>query len=400
MNLAIRDIRHNKDRFILTCLGLGLLISVVMAMSGIYAGLITDATALLRQVDADIWVVEKDTFGPFADDSRIPEDLQYNIRSVPGVVQAAPLSFRNMQLDYHGRTLRFYLVGYRWDGIGGPRHLIAGRQIGRKHYELVADQKLGLNLGDVLHLGLHDYTVVGLTMNIVSPAGDPVIYASLADAQELSFQKNNEAIRNERARLAARLKDFEKKAPGLAHELETTVEEIVGNTHIVNAVIARIDRRETPEAVAARILRWTHYTALTSAQEEEILTKHVIEKPRRQLGLFRIILLVISAVIIALIVYTLTIEKIRDLATLKLIGAANRRIVGLIMQQSLAMGILGYLIGATLIYATYDKFPRRIVLLPIDMGVLFIIVIALCAVGSLQGVRTALKVDPSVILGT
>lgn len=400
MNLAIRDIRHNKDRFILTCLGLGLLISVVMAMGGIYAGLITDATALLRQVDADIWVVEKDTFGPFADDSRIPEDLQYNIRSVPGVVQAAPLSFRNMQLDYHGRTLRFYLVGYRWDGIGGPRHLIAGRQIGRKHYELVADQKLGLNLGDVLHLGLHDYTVVGLTRNIVSPAGDPVIYASLADAQELSFQKTNEAIRNERARLAARLKDFEKKVPGLAHELEATVEEIVGNTHIVNAVIARIDRREVPEAVAARIFRWTHYTALTSAQEEEILTKHVIEKPRRQLGLFRIILLVISAVIIALIVYTLTIEKIRDLATLKLIGAANHRIVGLIMQQSLAMGILGYLIGAALIYATYDKFPRRIVLLPIDMGVLFVIVIALCAVGSLQGVRTALKVDPSVILGT
>lgn len=399
MNLAIRDIRHNKDRFILTCLGLGLLISVVMAMSGIYEGLMTDATALLRQVDADIWVVEKDTFGPFADDSRIPEDLQYNIRSVPGVLQAGPLSFRNMQIDYHWRILRFYLVGYRWDGIGGPRHLTAGRQIGRKHYELVADQKLGLKLGDVLHLGLHDYTVVGLTENIVSPSGDPVIYASLADAQELLFQKNNEAIRNERARLAARLKDFEKKVPGLAHELEDTVEDIVGNTHIVNAVIARIDRRETPEAVAARILRWTHYTALTSAQEKEILTKHVIEKPRRQLGLFRIILLVISAVIIALIVYTLTIEKIRDLATLKLIGAANRRIVGLIMQQSLAMGTLGYLIGAALIYTTYDKFPRRVVLLPIDMGVLFVIVIALCAVGSLQGVRTALKVDPSVILG-
>jgi putative ABC transport system permease protein len=400
MNLAIRDIKHNKDRFVLTCLGLGLLISVVMAMSGIYQGLIIDATALLHQVDADIWVVEKDTFGPFADDSRIPEDLQYNIRSVPGVLHAAPLSFRNMQLDYHGRTLRFYLVGYRWDGIGGPRHLVAGRHIARKHYELVVDQKLGLKLDDVLHLGLHDYTVVGLTENIVSPSGDPVIYASLADAQELLFQKNNEAIRNERARLAARLKDFEKKVPALAHVLEDTVEDIVGNTHIVNAVIARIDHREAPEAVAARILRWTHYTALTSAQEEEILTKHVIEKPKRQLGLFRIILLIISAVIIALIIYTLTIEKIRDLATLKLIGAPNRRIVGLIMQQSMAMGTLGYLIGAALIYATYDKFPRRVVLLTTDMGVLFVIVIALCALGSLQGVRTALKVDPAVVLGT
>jgi putative ABC transport system permease protein len=397
VNLAIRDIRHNKGRFVLTCVGLGLLLAVVMAMGGIYRGLIADATAVLQAEDADIWVVQKDTFGPFADDSRIPEDVQYNVRAVPGIAEAGPLSFRNMQLDWYGRKLRFYLIGYRWDGIGGPRRLIAGRQIGRKHYELVADRKLGLKLGDVLHLGLHDYTVVGLTENMVSPSGDPVVYASLADAQELLFQKNNEAIRNERARLATQLRGLEKRQPGLG--LEATVSDIAGDTHIINAVIARVAPGEDAGVLAERIRRWNHYGALTNAQEEEILTKSVIEKPKRQLGLFRIILLVISTVVIALIIYTLTIDKIRELATLKLIGAPNRRIVGLIMQQSLAMGALGYLIGAALLYATYDKFPRRVVLVPSDLGVLFLIVMAICVVASLQGVRTALKVDPAVVLG-
>ena len=399
MNLAIRDIRHNKGRFILTCMGLGLLLMVVMGMGGIYRGLIYDATSVLQATNADIWVVQKDTFGPFADDSRIPEDLQYNLRAVPGVEQAAPISFRNMQIDYHEQKLRFYLIGYRWDSIGGPSQLIAGRQISRKHYEIVADKKLGFMLGDVLHMGLHDYTVVGLTENMVSASGDPVIYASLADLQELLFQKNNEAIRNERARAAKWLNDIEKDQPGLPFGLKETVDGIVGDTHIVNAIIVRIAQGGNAENIAARILQWNHYTALTNAGEEEILTKYVIEKARRQLGLFRIILLVISTVIIALIIYTLTIDKLRELATLKLIGAPNYRITGLIMQQSLAMGFLSYVIGAILIYATYDKFPRRVIMLQFDMVALFFIVLAICMLASLQGVRTALKVDPSVVLG-
>lgn len=399
MNLAIRDIKHNKGRFVLTCLGLGLLLSVVMAMGGIYQGFIVEATAVLNAVNADIWVVEKDTFGPFAADSRIPEDLQYAIRSVPGVTQAAPVSFRNMQIEHHGRQLRFYLIGYRWDSIGGPSHLSAGRSLAREHYELVADQKLGLQIGEMLHLGLHDYTVVGLTENIVSPSGDPVVYVSLTDAQELLFQKNNEAIRNERARLTARLREVERQLPTLAHLLGATMEDLVGDTHIVNAIVARVTHGEDAETVAAHILRWNHYTALTSAQEEGILSKYVIERARRQLGLFRVILLVISTVIIALIIYTLTIDKIRELATLKLIGAPNRRIIGLILQQALAMGMLGYLIGAALISVTYDQFPRRVVLVSFDMAALFLIVVVICLIASFWGVRTALKVDPAVVLG-
>jgi putative ABC transport system permease protein len=263
----------------------------------------------------------------------------------------------------------------------------------------VADKKLGLKLGDMLRLGLHDYTVVGLTEQIVSPSGDPVVYASLADAQELLFQKNNEAIRNERARLVTELQGLKTKLPGLAHVVEETVESIVGNTHIVNAIIARIDDREDAETIAAHIARWNHYTVLTNPQEEEILTKWVIEKPRRQIGLIRILLLIISAVIVALIVYTLTLDKIREIAMLKLIGAPNHRIIGLIVQQSLAMGILGYLIGVALIFTTYDLFPRQVVLTPLDLGGLFLIVIVICLVASFQGVRTALKVDPAVVLG-
>ncbi|HEX9079921.1 MAG TPA: ABC transporter permease, partial [Desulfuromonadaceae bacterium] len=85
MNLAIRDIRYHRGRFILTSIGLGLLLGVVMSMGGIYRGLFADALSVPEAIGADIWVVQRDTNGPFAENSRIPETVKYRIGAVPGV---------------------------------------------------------------------------------------------------------------------------------------------------------------------------------------------------------------------------------------------------------------------------------------------------------------------------
>lgn len=105
MNLAIRDIRAHKMRFLLTCLGLGMLLTVVMAMSGIYRGLIADATRIVSVLPAQLWVVQQGTRGPFVEASRLPENLQYAVAVVPGVRRASPVSFRNVQLR-HGISCR------------------------------------------------------------------------------------------------------------------------------------------------------------------------------------------------------------------------------------------------------------------------------------------------------
>ncbi|PTE12602.1 ABC transporter permease, partial [Phaeovulum veldkampii DSM 11550] len=72
MNLALKDIRHGLFRFVLTCFGLGLLMTVVLAMIGIYNGLVADALAVVEAPAADVWVVEAGTKGPFAEASSIP----------------------------------------------------------------------------------------------------------------------------------------------------------------------------------------------------------------------------------------------------------------------------------------------------------------------------------------
>ncbi|MBL0226097.1 MAG: ABC transporter permease [Geobacteraceae bacterium] len=399
MNLAIRDIRYHRGRFILTSIGLGLLLGVVISMGGIYRGLIADALAILHANKADIWVVQQNTNGPFAESSRIPEDIKYRMRAVPGVAEASPLSFQTIQIERHGKPFRFFLIGYELSGFGGPPEIVAGRGIRQKHYEMVAARAMGMQIGEKIHLGLHDYTIVGLTGKIVSSSGDPVAYVSLADAQNIQFKKDNDAIRNDRERIGANLANIQTLSPVQGKYLQKNISAITESTHTVNTIVVRLAPGANLQEVQDRISRWNHFKPISDAEQTAILAKGMIEKARMQLGLFRVILLVISAVIISLIIYTSTLDKIKVIATLKLIGSQNRVIIGMILQQSLLMGFIAYFIGYGLILLTYEKFPRRIVLEPFDMQILFVIVMAICIISSFVGIRKALKVEPGEALG-
>lgn len=399
MNLALRDIRYHRGRFLLTGLGLGLLIGVVMSMAGIYRGFVVEATAILKAARADLWVVQKDTRGPFAESSRIPEDLYRSLAVIPGVQEAAPVSYQYVQIQRAGRTLRLYVVGHLPRAPGGHGPLIAGRPIGQKRYEAVVDQSAGLTIGEGFTLGRHRHTVVGLTREAVSSSGDPVLFLSLVDAQELQFKKSSDAIRNDRERIEASLRGVAQVAPAVARLVAATVEELAENTHVANAIVIRLAPGADAAAVARRIAVWKHHAVLTAAEQEQLLTLIVIDKVRRQIGLFTTILLVVSTVIVALIIYTLTMDKLREIATLKLIGAPGSVVVKLIMQQSVALGAIGFTVGAILVNSLYDRFPRRVVLVPSDQLLLMAIVAGICILASLLGIRRALSVDPLQALG-
>lgn len=104
---------------------------------------------------------------------------------------------------------------------------------------------------------------------------------------------------------------------------------------IVNTVVARVSPHVPVAEVAGAVARWKHLSVLTQDQQEALVSKLIIERQRKQLGMFMALLVIVSAVIIALIVYTLTMDKLRSIATLKLIGAPDRTIIGLIVQQAL-----------------------------------------------------------------
>jgi putative ABC transport system permease protein len=375
VNLALRDIRHKLAQFLMTCLGLSLLLAVVVMMAGIYRGQTADALALLRAIHADLWIVESGTLGPFAEASRIPGDTREMIARIDGVVNAGSITLQNVQIERGGRRARLQVVGYEPGRPGGPVQLVTGRDITRSHYELIADRQTGLTVGETIRLGHDDFTVVGTTSGVVTLSGDAIVYMTLRDAQQLQFDIAPPAARREFARGAERTQ-----------------------TDLVNAVVTRLAPDLNVQEIAEIIRRWKHLSVLTDMEQEQLLTRTVIERASRQLGLFMSILTVVSAVIIALIVYTLTMDKIRSIATLKLIGAPDRVIVLLILQQALLMGIVGFVVGTVIVYLFNGWFPRRIEMLASDIVALFGVVIVVCLLASVLGVRAALKIDPGKAL--
>ena len=376
MNLALKDIRHGLFRFVLTCFGLGLLMTVVFAMTGIYNGLVVEALAVARAPQVGLWVVEEGTKGPFAEASSIPAGTRDAVARLPGVAEAGAVNFQNIETSYAGRSLRLYVIGYERGRPGGPMRISEGRGLVASHFELVADRKTGLVPGDRIALGRNRFTVVGLVDGVINSGGDPAVYLTLADAMALQTELAPAAERV----LAARGEGSVKSAS-------------------VAAVVAKLQPAADVAFLSDTIRQWKHLSVLTQADQENILLVSVVDKARRQIGLFLAILLTVSAVVIALIIYTMTMEKLKQIATLKLIGAPDRTIAALILQQALILGASGWMVGLGLILLVKDYFPRRVVLEPINAVALAGIVFLVCVAASGLGVRAAMKVDPATALG-
>ncbi|OGB61123.1 MAG: ABC transporter permease [Burkholderiales bacterium RIFCSPLOWO2_12_FULL_64_99] len=403
ISLAGRDILHTWGKFVFTGIGLGLLIGVTLVMAGVYRGMVDDGKALLNNSGADLWVVQKDTLGPYAESSSINDDVYRAVRAMPGVAQAANVTYLTMQVRKadggREQDVRAMVVGIApgQPGLtpGWPPYLVAGRQITRGHYEAVADIASGFKLGERIGIRRGHYTVVGLTRRTVSSSGDPMIFIPLKDAQEAQFLKDNDAIWQSRRRTEANPVFNRPGVPGL---LDAVIASQSTNA-FVNAVLVTLKPGHAPEEVAESIRRWKRLTVYTRAQMEGILIGKLIATSAKQIGMFLVILGVVSAAIVAFIIYTLTMDKIREIAVLKLIGTRNLTIASMIMQQALALGVIGFVVGKITATFAAPLFPKYVLLMPLDSVVGFFAVLAICALASLVAIRMALKVDPAEAIG-
>lgn len=395
ISLAGRDILHGWSKYVLTGLGLGLLIGVTLTMAGVYRGMVDDAHALLANSRADLWVVQKDTQGPYAESSSIKDDVVRSVRGMPGVAAAANVTYLTMQVARQGVDNRVMVVGMEPGMPGAPGYLVAGRHPTRSHYEAVADVKTGFQLGETVRIRRHDYTVVGLTRRMVSSGGDPMLFVPLKDAQETQFLKDNDAIVNDRARTAANPAFNRPGNPGLLD----AVQALQTSSRSVNAVLVQIAPGFTPEQVAEPIRRWKHLSVYTRGGMEDILIVKLIANSAKQIGMFLVILAIVSAAIVAFIIYTMTMGKLREIAVLKLIGTRDRTIAGMILQQALGLGLIGFAVGKVAATVWGPAFPKFVLLLPGDAVTGLVVTLVICALASTLAIRVALKVDPGAAIG-
>ncbi len=435
MNLAFRDIRYHRFKFFSSTLGVSLLIMVVVAIGGIIRGVILDSATIIEKTGADLWVVQAygahpqgGTLGPFVEISRLPQQIYHAIEAMPGVVQASPLATawehvkvipqptRLMKFMYLNTLLntatmvkpgwmalpklqRFIVIGYQLGKIGGPPVIVAGRGIEASHYEVVADVKTGFQVGQHLRLGNFDYTVVGLTKNVVGFTADPVVYTTLVDAQNIIFQQDPNLLRSQRPRITQSFTDLAATQPRLAAPLAASAAAMAENTLFINAIAVKLQPGASISTVAKRITRWQHLQVYTAAQAINLQLMGSNRLILFQLALFRDILVLIAGIVVGLIIYTFTLDKLHEIAMLKLLGAPNRVVYRMILQEALFMGIVGTVIGSALELLIEPYFPRRVVATYGDIAQMLVAMTVVVTLASVLAVRRAMHVDPRSVLG-
>ena len=398
MNLALRDVRRHLARFVGTAAGLGLLLSVVVAMQGIYAGMVDDATILTRAMHADLWLVQRDTRGPYAEGSRLDPSVEARAAAVPGVRTARPYTYQLIQREHRGAVMRIALVGLGWpDDPGRSLPLVRGRRLQQPHGEMIVDASLGLGIGEKLMLAGEHYRVVGLTRNALTSGGDSVAFMTVSDAELVAFDQPPEAAVLERQRVVERLRrtDLGRGQPALedlATDPRWRAPALASPP--VAAVLVEADPHRLAE-VREVMRSWGDVSVYSQSEEEALLLGGVVQRARMQIGLFTAILTLTAAVIVMMVMYNLTLEKTHDLAVLKLMGAPKPRLLGLVLQQAWLLGALGYAVAFALGEIVFPMFPRRVLITETISMVAPVATMAIVTLASILGLTHVMRIDPS-----
>lgn len=386
MNLALKDTLHAPTRFVLTALGVAFLIMAVIGMTGLYRGIVEDALLIIDRIDADLWVVQGERAGPFAEGSAVAADMDRRVEGVPGVADVRRFTQFSQQFNFAGTPRRVTVTGVdvprddgRWLSLAQGRWLTGSR------YEAVADASTGLKVGDRIQLARDSYNVVGLTQHMVDSAGDGLLFIGINDAGVIARRRTSEEIHLARAGRtdpAAVSAD----ASSVAQESK------------IAAVLVRLAPATDPVPVIAALRRWGDVDVLTTSDQRDLMLNARLWKLRLQILTFTGMILIITAIVVSLIVYTMTLEKLHEIALLKLMGARERVLIGLIGQQAALIGIAGYVFALVLSSLIFPLFPRRVVMLPSDLGQIALALALVCALAAFVGIARASQVSAREVL--
>jgi putative ABC transport system permease protein len=351
-------------------------------MLGLYRGVVGDALRMLDLLQPDLWVVEGGTAGPFAEPSKVPFGVRDRAMGVPGVGDARV--YFETSSTVAGKNVT--VIGLDWPmDRGGWIPVSSGRFLGSGRGEAIVDRSLGLEVGEALRIGHERFTVVGLAERFLSSMGDGMIALSLTDARAVQAERPAEEVRMSR--------DLRTVSAGAGVAADGS-----GGSAMATAVLIDVLPGADPEAVARTIEAWGDVSVVPHSEQEAFLLEGRLGRLRAQILTFTVLLLVITGVVVTLIVYTLTMEKLHEIAMLKLLGARNRLILKLIVQQALAIGVMAYLAAQAIGAFLFPLFPRDVVMLPADRLLYAVVLLLICLMGSALGIDRALKVEAQEVV--
>jgi putative ABC transport system permease protein len=265
--------------------------------------------------------------------------------------------------ELHGEKQGAQMVGYDPEVGGGPWDLTEGRGV-RADDEVVVDRALAkthdISVGDEISVGERDFTVVGIS------------------------------------------EGTSMWAAGLMFARKDAVEELMGAPEATSLLLVSPEEGVAPGTLRERLSDLPGTDTLlksTMANNDQELFARAFGGPLR---LMVGISLLVGALIVGLVIYTVTVERQKEYGVLKAVGARNRVLYRVVTTQALIAAGLGSVAGVGLAYgASWIIATLRpaflVVIEPKAAGWALLMGIVMALLGAILPVRTIAKLAPAEV---
>jgi putative ABC transport system permease protein len=343
--ITIADLRHRLRQFLIAVVGAGVVFALALLLTGMTEGFYNEIHRTVVSSRADTWLVPKGASGPFTSFIPMPANTVEQSARLDGVDHTEGMA---MALQTAGKPggdrERVMMIGTNaLDGV----HPTDGR-LARTAHEAVVDRRLDLSVGDSFVIGGRTFAVVGVVDGMTMLGGTAEAWVNLRAAQAVLF----------------------------------------GKQRLVTAIAVR----GAPSAVPAGL------TSMKPAQVEKD-SLGPMRDAVSSVDNTRLLMWMVAVIIVAALVYVSALQRTRDFAVMKAVGASTRHLfVGVAVQA-----VLITLAAAAFAMSTSWIF-RPLYSVPIEVPasaylVLPVVAVVVGVLASLVALRRAVTVDPALAFG-
>jgi putative ABC transport system permease protein len=320
--------------------GTALVFSLVLIMSGLSIQFRREARDTVDRVGADKWVVAQGVTGPFtAGADTVPETLADEL-TAKGAKQAAPAVIARKTIEGREDDVMILGVGSGWN----VKLAMASGVAMPKPGETVASAEAALQIGSRVQFKSTVLKVVGIAKSLTVFGGTPILFMGIRDAQGIVFRGQP-----------------------------------VASTVLIRGDVATSEqyRIMSPDHVGDDALR-------------------LLEKPVAAIDLVQLLLWIVATAIISVVVYISALERVRDFAVFKAVGASSRDLLSALTTQSILVALLAAGLAVGIAAGLIPLFPIPISVPARAYIQLPIFALFAGALASAGGIRKVLSIDPAL----
>ncbi|MFM6191240.1 FtsX-like permease family protein [Planktothrix sp.] len=413
-SVARKNLFEDIPRFLVAQAGIMFAVSLVTIQNGILTGFIRSSSVLIDHSKADIWIASKDMIHL---ELTMPISLERvtQAESVAGVEQAEPLIFRSARwrdpLDnkIHAVTV----VGSDPEGeLFSPWNIVQGDLNALKQpYTIMVDEsKLDAlklkNLGDQAKLGGLQAKLGGITQGTQSIVSNSFVFTSLknANAYVNSPVKTQTLCQVENEDLQC-TQSYEDQTSNNQKLTNLPPPRALNLADPINYVLVKAKPGEDLTQLKQKLEEALPDDVQVLTREEMSMVMRTFWQKRTGVGfvlsLGAAVGVLVGMVVVGQILYSSVSDHLKEFGTLKAMGASDRVIYGIILEQALWMAVLGYIPGMALCLgvASWAGATQGILILitPLSALGVFGLTVAMCTGSAFFAIQKVTKVDPAIV---